>query len=817
MASFYEDVTDINFALVEATRPPMYKGLKYWGKKPHNIWSQYIETYCAPGDIVLDIFSGSGVCALEALQIGRRAISIDLNPMSEYVVDFLTTPWDEEDFLVEAERIYQDCLSYCQGLNQYVTTCRKCSSQAQVINYKWENGTIYEVCYSCEVCRDNLIYPPNSFDLEAADAMEGIQINEWFPTRELPTTSAVTSSFRKQTNNLYSNIWTRRNLALISRIFSQIEALPVGPTRTALLFAFTSSIHLCSRMCVPRRAEANRPFSTSWGRSAFIMAKRQMEMNPLVTFNRSCVQKQGVLSVKRSALAKLEGKVKRARNVDEFFKDPTFNLLVLTMDAADVSKVLPPHSVDFVLTDPPYGGLVQYLALSSVWTVWLEKIYPTFNLDFQSELTIDDKKTFDDYHRMLSRILVETRKVLRPKRKMIVTFHNDQVNIWNSLLRSTDEAGFQMEKIIYQPNKRTGESNVANPYGTSASDFYLRFIKRDEQTSASFNLDQGISSDYRSVIINAAKSVIVARGEPTDEAFLLNGIYIELAKHGHFLEANLVNIQAVLSNEIPRTFTVFPQDDPFLGGKWWISQKVQNLPLIPLSDRVETAIIQTLRRKGVATYDEILADIFKAFPNGLTPAVKDVRAILNEYAIQVPAKKAWSLKPNFNKNETLHSTYIGILASYASVGGGSVWIGTREQGDQYEGDKLQKLVTPGINFDDFNSDARKRIEMIDLVILDNSGIRMIVEVENSTSITSALERASHIVSPIERFIVIPDERVGFMGRKLKEPLFKDYYDKGNWKTLTYSAVDEVSRDWASNHNLDLETLIRGMIDAKLAI
>ena len=29
---------DINYALVEEKRPPIYTSLKYWGKKPHNIW-----------------------------------------------------------------------------------------------------------------------------------------------------------------------------------------------------------------------------------------------------------------------------------------------------------------------------------------------------------------------------------------------------------------------------------------------------------------------------------------------------------------------------------------------------------------------------------------------------------------------------------------------------------------------------------------------------------------------------------------------------------------------------------------------------------
>ena len=32
----------INYALVEDVRPAMYKPMKYWGKKPHNIWSDFI-------------------------------------------------------------------------------------------------------------------------------------------------------------------------------------------------------------------------------------------------------------------------------------------------------------------------------------------------------------------------------------------------------------------------------------------------------------------------------------------------------------------------------------------------------------------------------------------------------------------------------------------------------------------------------------------------------------------------------------------------------------------------------------------------------
>ena len=67
-------LNQVNYALVEKTRPMMYKAMKYWGKKPNNIFREYINNYSRPNEIVLDAFAGSGVCPLEAIQIGRKAI-----------------------------------------------------------------------------------------------------------------------------------------------------------------------------------------------------------------------------------------------------------------------------------------------------------------------------------------------------------------------------------------------------------------------------------------------------------------------------------------------------------------------------------------------------------------------------------------------------------------------------------------------------------------------------------------------------------------------------------------------------------------------
>src|SRR4030042_4587651 len=77
----------INYAIMPKTHPSMYLMHKYWARKPHNVVSEYIRHYSKDGEIVLDPFGGSGVTAMEAIKTGRKAISIDLNPMSAFLIE----------------------------------------------------------------------------------------------------------------------------------------------------------------------------------------------------------------------------------------------------------------------------------------------------------------------------------------------------------------------------------------------------------------------------------------------------------------------------------------------------------------------------------------------------------------------------------------------------------------------------------------------------------------------------------------------------------------------------------------------------------
>jgi len=64
----------------------------YFTKQAFQIVQAYISNFTKPNDLVLDPFGGTGVTAVEALMTGRRAVHIDLNPLSIFFVRNLISP-----------------------------------------------------------------------------------------------------------------------------------------------------------------------------------------------------------------------------------------------------------------------------------------------------------------------------------------------------------------------------------------------------------------------------------------------------------------------------------------------------------------------------------------------------------------------------------------------------------------------------------------------------------------------------------------------------------------------------------------------------
>src|SRR6266571_4220872 len=57
----------------------------YFTRRPANVVREYIKRYSQEGDVVLDPFGGTGVTAIEAFLLGRKAIQNDLNPFANFI------------------------------------------------------------------------------------------------------------------------------------------------------------------------------------------------------------------------------------------------------------------------------------------------------------------------------------------------------------------------------------------------------------------------------------------------------------------------------------------------------------------------------------------------------------------------------------------------------------------------------------------------------------------------------------------------------------------------------------------------------------
>ncbi|GHT12400.1 hypothetical protein FACS1894170_07170 [Planctomycetales bacterium] len=64
----------------------------YFTRQTWNVVAEYIKNYTQKGDTVLDPYGGSGITAVEALMNERRAVHIDINPLSEFIVNSLLAP-----------------------------------------------------------------------------------------------------------------------------------------------------------------------------------------------------------------------------------------------------------------------------------------------------------------------------------------------------------------------------------------------------------------------------------------------------------------------------------------------------------------------------------------------------------------------------------------------------------------------------------------------------------------------------------------------------------------------------------------------------
>jgi len=121
-------VSHADYALLAKAHPKRHLIHKFWARKPHNVVAEYIEHYTKKGEIVLDPFVGSGVTAIKALRLGRKAVAIDLNPVATFITRMIVKPADLKKFKEVFDKIDKKVRRGIEQLYEPLETskCEKC-------------------------------------------------------------------------------------------------------------------------------------------------------------------------------------------------------------------------------------------------------------------------------------------------------------------------------------------------------------------------------------------------------------------------------------------------------------------------------------------------------------------------------------------------------------------------------------------------------------------------------------------------------------------------------------------------------------------
>jgi adenine-specific DNA methylase len=100
------------------------------------------------------------------------------------------------------------------------------------------------------------------------------------------------------------------------------------------------------------------------------------------------------------------------------------------------------QTVDYVFTDPPFGGNIPYAEVSFLNEAWLNRY-----TDRTEEAIISDhqEKTLADYQQLLTAALTEMHRILKRKGKATVVFHSATAEVWNALQSSYKDSRFNIE------------------------------------------------------------------------------------------------------------------------------------------------------------------------------------------------------------------------------------------------------------------------------------------------------------------------------------------------------------------------------------
>ncbi len=263
--------------------------------------------------------------------------------------------------------------------------------------------------------------------------------------------------------------------------------------------------------------------------------------------------------------------------------DPVLQNQRLTCSASSELSQVSDQSLDLVVTDPPFGGLLHYSELSDFFYVWLRLVLKDkYSGQFSAEYTPkaleavankarnpEDHDVF--YQKVLTQCWKEAARTLKQSGILTFTFHHSEDDPWVAVLESLFNAGFYLEGTF---PIRSDESKGDGEFGSQQIEFDIVHVCRkrvdDPQEISWARLRRQILSDVRQLQeilehhqqsgLQEADLQVIRRGKALEYYSKHYGkVYVEKGREFTVKEA-LTGINQLLDDQRDSTAEVPPVD-----------------------------------------------------------------------------------------------------------------------------------------------------------------------------------------------------------------------------------------------------------------
>jgi hypothetical protein len=385
----------------------------YFTRRPYNVVRDYILRYSQEGDRVLDPFGGSGVTAIEAFLENRAGLHNDINPLANFIA--------------------QGVAGLADGnLNEY-------------------EQALFQVKETCFPKLDGL---PHLDETALQELLAGLKLP---PDVALPANSDVAN---------YHELFAPKQLAALAILREAIDEIDSRPARQGLLLAWAATLSKLNRTFLSAEGRAeSRGGSSIFSIYRYKIAKEPVELPAWETFQERA---RNVIRAKQE--------IDQAIRLKQQTGGWRGAFQLSAQDVEDLSSELE-SSVDYIFTDPPYGGHISYLDLSTLWNSWLgllpDEETRAKELIVGGELDLGE----DQYVSRLHRSIAACVRMLKPGRWLSVVFQHWNTAYFSAILKAAAESGADLKAAVSQIGDPIWSMHKKKNASVLAGEMILTFCK----------------------------------------------------------------------------------------------------------------------------------------------------------------------------------------------------------------------------------------------------------------------------------------------------------------------------------------------------